>query len=100
MNYFEKLEKDTAIIKALGSEILKSSADDETILTTLNIVSDTVYRFKIAKANGVSSRESYSEDCLRFTKIDIERLKKFYTDAFFDKLEKTLIKAIENVDNV
>lgn len=49
MNYFEKLEKDTAIIKALGSEILKSSVDDETILTTLNIVSDTVYRFKIAK---------------------------------------------------
>ena len=82
MNYFEKLEKDTAIIKALGSEILKSSADDETILTTLNIVSDTVYRFKIAKENGV-----------RFTKIDIERLKKFYTHAFFDKLEKNFNKS-------
>lgn len=93
MNYFEELEKRTAIIKALGSEILKSSADDETILTTLNIVSDTVYRFKIAKANGVSSRETYSEDCLRFTKIDIEQLKKFYTHAFFDKLEKNFNKS-------
>lgn len=100
MTYFEELEKNTAIIKALGSEILKSSADDETILTTVNIVGDTVYRFKIAKENGVNSRESYSEDCLRFTKVDIERLKKFYTNAFFDKLEKTLIKAIENVDNL
>lgn len=88
MNYFEKLEKDTAIIKALGSEILKSSANDETILTTLNIVSDTVYRFKIAKENGVNSRESYSEDCLRFTKIDIERLKKFYTHAFLISWKK------------
>lgn len=66
MTYFEKLEKDTAIIKALGSEILKSRSDDETILTTLNIVSDTVYRFKLAKGAGVYSRESYSEDCLVF----------------------------------
>lgn len=89
----EKLEKDTAIIKALGSEILKSSVDDEIILTTLNIVSDTVYRFKIAKENGVCSRETYSENCLRFTQIDIERLKKFYTHAFFDKLEKNFNKS-------
>lgn len=77
MNYFEKLKKDTAIIKALAGEIIKSSADDETILTTSNIVSDTVYRLKIAKANGVYSRESYSEYCLKFTKEDIETLKKF-----------------------
>ena len=94
MNYFEKLEKDTAIIKALGSQILKSSADDDTILTTVNIVGDTVYRFKIAKENGVNSRESYSEDCLKFTKIDIERLKKFYSKACFEQLEKNIEKRL------
>ena len=100
MTYFEELQKDTEIIKALAGEIIKSSADFEKIMTTANIVGDTIYRLKIAKENGISSRESYSKDCLRFTKIDIERLKKYYTHAFFDKMEKTLIKAIENVDNV
>ena len=77
MTYFEELEKSTLIIKALGSEILKSSADDETIMTTANIVRDTVYRFKLAKGAGVYSRESYSEDCLVFAKIDIDRLNQF-----------------------
>lgn len=100
MNYFEKLGKDTEIIKALGSEILKSSADDETILTTVNIVGYTVYRFKKAKGMGITGRELYSADCLNFTKDDIKTLRKFYFDAYFDKWEKSLIKAIESVDSV
>lgn len=100
MTYFEELEKCTTIIKALGGEILKSSADDDTILTTVNIVSDTVYRLKIAKENGYFSRESYSKDVLTFAKEDIKTLREIYFDAFFDKWEKSLIKAIESVDNI
>lgn len=92
MNYFEELQKDTEIIKALAGEIIKSSADDEAIMTTSDIVIDSVYRLKIAKENGISSRESYLEDCLKFAKEYIETLKKFYLTALFDEFEKSLKK--------
>lgn len=100
MTYFEELEKCTTIIKALGGEILKSSADDDTIMTTANIVRDTVYRFKRAKETGIGNRQSYSRDALIFARDDIRTLRKFYFDAYFDKWEKSLLKAIKNVDNV
>lgn len=95
MTCFEKLEKDTEIIKALAGEVIKSSADIETIMTTANIVSDTVYRLKIAKGAGVSSRESYSAECLVFTKIDIKTLKKFYSIAHFEQLTKNIEKILQ-----
>lgn len=100
MTYFEELQKDTEIIKALGSEILKSRASDDQIMITTNIVSDTVYRFKRAKEIGLNDRETYSGDALIFARDDIKTLKKIYIEAFFESWEKTLIKAIENVDNV
>lgn len=95
MTYFEELEKNTEIIKALAGEVIKSSADIETIMTTANIVSDTVYRLKIAKGAGVSSKESYSADCLVFTKIDIKTLKKFYSIAHFEQLTKNIEKSLQ-----
>lgn len=100
MNYFEKLEKDTAIIKALGSEILKSSANDETIMKVANIVGDTVYMFKRAKEVGLTYRQSYSRDALKFAKDDIKTLKKIYSEAYFEQLEKILKKIIKSVDKV
>ena len=93
MTYFEELKKRTAIIKALGGQILKSSATDDEIMETTNIVSDTVYRFKRAKEIGLNQRQTYSRDALIFVRDDIKRLKKIYSDAYFEKWEKNFDKS-------
>ena len=92
MTFFEELEKNTQIIKALGSEILNSSANDETIMKVANIVGDTVYMFKRAKEVGLTYRQSYSRDALKFAKDDIKTLKKIYSEAYFEQLEKNIEK--------
>lgn len=94
MTYFEELEKSMAIIKALGGEILKSSANDDEIMITSQIVKDTVYRFKRAKETGLNSRQSYSRDALIFARDDIRTLKKIYSEACFEQLEKNIEKSL------
>lgn len=94
MTYFEELQKDTEIIKALGGEILKSSANDDEIMITSQIVKDTVYRFKRAKETGLNSRQSYSRNALIFARDDIRTLKKIYSEACFEQLEKNIEKSL------
>ena len=48
--------------------------------------------FKRAKEVGLTYRQSYSRDALKFAKDDIKTLKKIYSEAYFEQLEKNIEK--------